>query len=103
MGDPLFGATGIHVQTIIAGFLGGVGRALMPPFVSAWNALATIMLGAVTAAYLTDTVLVLGHIPDSVNHNAAAFIVGMTAMTICQGIVSAVGKVRISGGRKNAP
>jgi len=106
MGDP-FTSIGIHVQDVISGFIGGVGRVLMPPYISAWNALATILLGAMTAAYLTDfsaslLAVVLRTDPDKLSRGAVGFIVGMTAMTICQGIIGAVNKMRF-GGRKNAP
>jgi hypothetical protein len=98
--DYFFAATGIHLQDVIAGFAGGVARALMPPFLGAWTALSSILLGTVTAAYLTEPVA--GLLGDKISRGAVGFMVGVGAMVLVQGVMGALANLKVIGGHKDA-
>ncbi len=105
MSDNFLSEIGVHIGDLVAGFVGGLARILMPPFMGAWSSLSTVLLGALTAAYMTDPAIAL--IGDKVSRGTVGFIIGLGAMVLCQGLIGAVGKFSAnlklpSGGRKDA-
>lgn len=85
--DPGFLITlGIKLPDLFAGFAGGVVNAFVFKRADPWAVAGSMVVGAFTANYLGEPA---SHVM-SLSSGAAAFIVGVAGMAICQGIVKAV-------------
>lgn len=76
---------GIKMPDLFAGFAGGVVSALTFKKSDPWSIVASMVVGAFTANYLGEPIG--SHI--GLSTGAAAFVVGVAGMAICQGIVTA--------------
>ena len=87
MTDPTFlTALGIRLPDLLAGFAGGVVNAFIFHKSDPWAIVGSMVVGAFTANYLGESASkMLG-----LSSGASAFIVGIAAMALCQGIVAAV-------------
>ena len=92
--DPLQGLIGVKLTHLIAGIAGGMVRALLAG--GGWlAAMTSVVVGSLTAGYLTTPVYgaaktwfpALGH--DISTEHAIGFLVGLTAMLICEGVLRA--------------
>lgn len=88
--DPL-AALGIKLSHLIAGLAGGSVRYLLAG--GSWfSAVASVVIGSLTAAYLTVPVysLLMSYAPGSPSQpaeHATGFLVGLTAMVLCEGVM----------------
>lgn len=82
--DSVLRELGLKIPDIIAGFFGGVVNALVFRRSDPWAIVGSVVVGALTANYLTTTVA--GYL--GANAGAAGFVVGLAGMAICQGIVA---------------
>lgn len=95
MADPdLFVSIGIKMQDLIAGLAGGVVNAFVFQRSNPVAIVGSVIVGALTAAYLTEPA---GRITGT-SGGATAFIVGLGAMAICQGIMGQIAKWKPKGG-----
>lgn len=83
---------GIRVPDVVSGLGGGVVNALFFQRAQPMDAVASVIGGAITANYMAGLLASgIGHIigtePD---RGVAGFIVGVTAMAICQGLLVSV-------------
>lgn len=76
---------GVKMPDLIAGFAGGVVNAFVFKRADPISIIGSMIVGALTANYLSESV---GHYVGT-SGGAAAFIVGLAGMAICQGIVEA--------------
>lgn len=76
-------AFGIRLNDVIAGFAGAVVSALLSRNVTAWQAVATVVIGTLTAAYFTEPAARWAGVSDG----PAGFLVGLTAMIVCQTLI----------------
>lgn len=92
--DPLQGIIGIKFTHLLAGVAGGIVRALLAG--GSWlAAISSVVVGSLTAGYLTAPIYagaktwlpVIGH--DVSSEHAISFLVGLTAMLICEGVLRA--------------
>lgn len=92
--DPLQSLIGIKLTHLLAGVAGGVVRAFLAG--GSWvAAISSVVVGSLTAGYLTTPVYhgakswfpALGH--DISSEHAIGFLVGLTAMLICEGVLRA--------------
>lgn len=92
--DPLQSLIGIKLTHLLAGVAGGVVRAFLAG--GSWvAAVSSVVVGSLTAGYLTAPVYkgaqswfpALGNDPSS--EHAIGFLVGLTAMLICEGVLRA--------------
>ncbi len=91
--DPLHSLLGIKLTTVIAGFLGGLARALIMPGVTWSKALFSCVVGAITAGYLTPFALHWFSYSDvSGAEGAIGYLIGLTAMLIVEGVLNAAKK-----------
>lgn len=92
--DPLQALIGIKSTHLIAGVAGGVVRALLAGG-DVMSAIAAVVVGSLTAGYLTTPVYqaatnYLPLVKDQSTEHAVGFLVGLTAMLICEGTLRAV-------------
>lgn len=80
----LFAWLGIRVPDLLAGFMGGVVNALFFVKGRPIDVVASLVGGAITANYLTSAV---AHVAG-LDQGVAGFVVGVTAMAICQSFFS---------------
>lgn len=92
--DPLQGIIGIKMTHLLAGVAGGIVRALLAG--GGWlAAMTSVIVGSLTAGYLTTPVYsaakswipTAGH--DVSSEHAISFLVGLTAMLLCEGVLRA--------------
>ncbi len=92
--DPVQGLLGIKITHLVAGIAGGVVRAFLSG--GGWlAATSSVVVGSLTAGYLTTPVYAgakhyfpsLG--ADISSEHAISFLVGLTAMMICEGVLRA--------------
>jgi hypothetical protein len=76
---------GIHVPDLIAGLSGGIVNSFVVRRSDPWSIIGSVVVGALTANYLSGLV---GQYTGT-SGGAAAFIVGLAGMAICQGVISA--------------
>lgn len=76
----------VSIRDLLGGFAGGVVNALVFTRTSPWTAVGSMVVGALTAAYLTDAAVAI----TGVSPKPASFIVGLGGMAICQGIIEAI-------------
>lgn len=92
--DPVEAAVGIKLTHLIAGVAGGTVRAFLSGegFLAAFS---SVIVGSLTAGYLTTPVFAMVRtyveLPaDPSSEHAIGFLVGLTAMLICEGVLRAV-------------
>lgn len=89
--DPLQTLIGIKLTHLLAGVAGGTVRAFMSG--EGWlAAFSSVVVGSLTAGYLTGPVYLAAQkyvaIPvDPSTEHAIGFLVGLTAMLICEGVL----------------
>lgn len=89
--DPLQGFLGIKLTHLLAGVAGGTVRAFMSG--EGWlAAFSSVVVGSLTAGYLTAPVYAgtqkyFSIPPDPSTEHAIGFLVGLTAMLICEGVL----------------
>lgn len=77
---------GLKLQYLFGGFAGGVVSVFLMRKVTPWEALGSIIAGALTANFLgEDLASMLG-----LKTPVACFVTGLTSMALCQGIVEIV-------------
>lgn len=86
---------GIKTQDVVAGLAGGVVNAFVFQRSNPVAIFGSVIVGALTAAYLTDPAAKF----TGTNGGATAFIVGLGAMAICQGIVGQITKWKTGGSK----
>ena len=80
---------GLNISYIVAGFLGGVVRAFVAQDPRPWIVVGFIVIGAVTANYITE--LLAKYL--SFNPGAAGFFVGFTATVLLQRFLNYAEKI----------
>lgn len=89
--DPLQSFLGIKLAHLVSGIAGGTVRALISG--GDWiSAVTAVITGSLTAGYLTIPIYQIGttylSIPqEPASEHAAGFLVGLTAMMICEGVL----------------
>lgn len=78
---------GLNAQRLVAGFAGGVVAALALKLKTPSAVVGSVIVGTLTANYLGTAAL--HYLPDWAS-GGATFIVGLTAMVICQRLITAV-------------
>lgn len=90
MSDPFQQYVGIKASTLLAGFAGGVVRALMLPRITPWQAFSSCIVGALTAGYLTPVAMHWLPFADTTGgEGAVGYAIGLTSMILCEGIIVA--------------
>ena len=79
---------GLNAKLLIAGFAGGVVHALAFKQTEPAAVVASVVTGTLTANFLAP--VVTHYIGDWLGPGGSAFVVGLTAMAICQGVVGLV-------------
>lgn len=90
---------GINLQRAVAGFAGGMVYALVMKQVRAIEAISSVVVGTATANYMTDYVIKL----VGFDGGGMAFLTGLIAMVLCQGIIAAAKNIRLPFGQKTDP
>lgn len=92
--DPIQGFIGIKATHLLAGVAGGTVRAFLAG--GGWiAAVSSVVIGSLTAGYLTTPIYsgVKAYFPgvhsDVSSEHAVSFLVGLTAMLICEGVLRA--------------
>ena len=92
--DPVQALLGIKLTHLLAGVAGGIVRALLAG--GSWMAsVSSVVIGSLTAGYLTTPVYAAAkaYFPaltgDASSEHAIGFLVGLTAMLICEGVIRA--------------
>lgn len=94
----LLGELNLRAADIVAGFFGGVVNAFIFRRSDPWSIIGSVVVGTVTAAYLTDWVVWnIMRMGFGNPGQGTAFIVGLCGMIICQGLVAGVKKVTTRG------
>lgn len=100
----IFDSAGFHVPDLAAGLSGGIVRSLFAKE-GIVQILTSALGGALTANYLAGPFSALvGNIVlrgEPLSRDVSAFVVGLTAMTICQQLITRVGSLaqqRLRGG-----
>jgi predicted MFS family arabinose efflux permease len=91
---------GLNALRLTAGFAGGVVHALIFKQKEAGAVVGSILTGTLTANYLGDAAA--HYIGTWIGAGGSAFVVGVTAMAICQQMITVVRR-RIGNGSKEAP
>jgi hypothetical protein len=78
------------VPDLVAGFAGGVVHAFVFKRTTPWSAIGSVVVGALTANYLSEFVGRFIGTPSG----AAAFITGLAGMALCQGLIDAAKRWR---------
>lgn len=93
----IFAAIDVSIRDLLGGFAGGVVNALVFTRTSPWTAIGSMIVGALTAAYLTDAAVTI----TGISPKPASFIVGLGGMAICQGIIGAIRSYKFGGALSN--
>jgi uncharacterized membrane protein len=91
--DWLHAFLGIKASHLIAGIAGGIVRAFLTGS-DLMTAVASVVVGSLTAGYLTSPIFTatapyLPLPPDASTEHAVSFLVGLTAMLLCEGVLRA--------------
>lgn len=84
---------GLSVARLVAGFAGGVVHTFVFKQTDAYAAVGAVLTGTLTANYLGPAAA--HYMPEFLGVGGTAFLVGLSAMAICQGAVAMV-KMRIN-------
>lgn len=92
--DPIEGFVGIKLTHLIAGVAGGTVRAFLSGFDDWISAVAAVVVGSLTAGYLTTPVYKMATVnfpvpAEAGTEHAVGFLVGLTAMMLCEGVMRA--------------
>ena len=79
-------AVGVKLASLLAGFAGAVVSLSFVKRLSRGYMLTSVIVGTISAGYLTPLGLAYFHLPAEIQ-NGLAFIVGLTAMNIVPGIL----------------
>ena len=79
---------GVKIPDLVAGFLGGVTRAFVFQSSDPVSIIGSIIVGAITANYIGEVASKY----TGFQEGTASFIVGLSGMAICQGIIEGVKK-----------
>ena len=84
---------GVRVPELVSGFAGGLVKILFTRGARPAELIASAIGGALTSNYLSETFshLVGKAIGEGLDLGVAGFVVGLTAMTICQKVIVVVG------------
>ena len=90
--DPLQQLIGIKLTHLLAGIAGGIVRAFLSGDPNVWSAIASVVVGSLTAGYMTSPVYIIsqryfGFVADTSTEHAVGFLVGLTAMMLCEGVL----------------
>lgn len=86
------GEFGLKLQEALAGFAGGVVYALVMKQTKPLEAVSSVIVGTLTANYLTDYVAV----KVGLDGPGMGFITGLIAMALCQGIIAGAKTIRLA-------
>ena len=86
---------GLDPQHLVAGFAGGIVHAFVFKQSTPLAVVASVLTGTLTANYLSPAAV--HYIGGWLGDGGSAFIVGLTAMSLCQGLAALV-KARVGGG-----
>lgn len=89
MTEPVTTTLGIKMSTTIAGFAGGVVSLAFVQGLSRTQAVMAVVVGSLSAAYLTPAVVTKLSISPELQ-NGAAFVIGLCAMSVIPAIKKAV-------------
>ena len=95
----LLSELGVRASDIVAGFFGGIVNAFVFRRSDPVSIIGSVVVGTVTAAYLTDWV-VWNIVRWGFGNpgQGTAFIVGLCGMMVCQGIVAMAKRIAMRGG-----
>ena len=97
MSQDFLASLGLQLQDLVAGFAGGVANAFVFKKANPWAIIGSIIVGGFAANYLGS---IVAHALGT-SAGTSAFIVGLTGMAICQGIVESSGSWKLFGGPKS--
>lgn len=90
MSDPIATAIGVKLSSTVAGFAGGVVSLAFVQGLTRTQAVMAVLVGSLTAAYLTPAVVAKLAISAELQ-SGAAFVIGLCAMSIIPAIKKAIG------------
>lgn len=79
---------GLSASRLLAGFAGGLMYAFVIKEREPWAVISSVLAGALAANYFSDAVA--HYVPVWFGAGGISFFTGLTAMTICQGVVGMV-------------
>lgn len=79
---------GLNAKLLVAGFAGGVVHALVFKQTAPSGVIASVLTGTLTANFLAP--VASHYLGDWLGVGGCAFVVGLTAMAICQGVVGLI-------------
>jgi hypothetical protein len=85
MSEPVSTAIGVKLSSTIAGFAGGVVSLAFVQGLTRTQAVMAVVVGSLSAAYLTPLATEYLHISPELQ-NGAAFVIGLCAMSIIPAI-----------------
>jgi hypothetical protein len=86
---------GINLQLALAGFWGGVVSSLVLRKASFVELFSVVLTGMMTANYLGAVAVKYTGAPEL----ATGFIVGLSGMVVCRGIITGAQSIRFSGSK----
>ena len=95
MNEYLATAYGLNIKDLIAGFLGGLSAAVVMRQSNPWQIMGSIIVGAITANYLGG--YVDSWTGEGITREAGDFVVGLSAMALCQKLLDSVQHWRLPG------
>jgi len=98
MADPTIGGAegslyGVKMASLIAGFAGGVVSLSYLRELSNPQMFLAVLVGALTAGYITPLALYYTSFPESLE-NGAAFLIGLTSMNLIPGFINLASRFR---------
>ena len=91
---------GLNTSRLVAGFAGGVVHAFVFKQTDPWTAVGSVLTGTLTANFLAPAAV--HYIGGWFGDGGTAFVVGLSAMAVCQGIVAAA-RLRMQGASSPPP
>ena len=89
---------GLNAKNLIAGFSGGVVHALVFRQTEPFGIVASVLTGTLTANFLSP--VMSRYVGSWLGEGGCAFLVGLTAMALCQGMVAVI-NARIKAASSN--